>query len=233
MCKPNVIAAFVSKHFLPIGTICIIPLGILSPTPAVYLDGKLPVVQICIVTLFFVIGTKFRLTEIQSALRCYKETALGIIVVLLLTPVVGTKLLMLPKFRKVPRSALDAENRTLNNSWTIELPDFGPEEFRIGLQIFCVSPCASAFPTVVVSNKILHVYKLNAAVHGLSLSALKLLNPLLPYSSAKINKCCLIDSNEAVELREFIIGIIIIVKNVKNVLKICLSFRHVYDFNTD
>ncbi|CAB4016227.1 Hypothetical predicted protein [Paramuricea clavata] len=151
MWKPNVIAVFVSQHFLPIGTICIIPLGILSPTPAVYLHGKLPVVQICIVTLFFVIGTKFRLTEIQSALRCYKETAFGIIVVLLLTPVVGTKLLMLPKFRKVPRPGLDAENGTLNNSWTIELPDFGPEEFRIGLQIFCVSPCASAFPTVVVS----------------------------------------------------------------------------------
>jgi hypothetical protein len=107
----------------------------------------------CIVTLFFVIGTKFRLTEIQSALRCYKETTLGIIVVLLLTPVVGTKLLMLPKFREVPRSGLDAAaNGTLNNSWSIKLPDFGPEEFRIGLQIFCVSPCASAFPTVVVSK---------------------------------------------------------------------------------
>jgi hypothetical protein len=153
MCKGKVIAAFVSKHFLPIGTLFIIPLGILFPAPAVYLHGKLPVVQMCIVILFFVIGTKFRLTEIQSALRCYKETALGIIVVLLLTPVVGTKLLMLPKFREVPRSGLDTENGTLNSSWTIELPDFGPEEFRIGLQIFCVSPCASAFPTVVVSKR--------------------------------------------------------------------------------
>ncbi|CAB4030799.1 Hypothetical predicted protein, partial [Paramuricea clavata] len=147
MCKGKVIAAFVSKHFLPIGTLFVIPLGIIFPAPAVYLNGKLPVVQMCIVTLFFVIGTKFRLTEIQSALRCYRETALGIIVVLLLTPVVGTKLLMLPKFRQVP----SAENGTLNNSWSIELPDFGPEEFRIGLQIFCVSPCASAFPTVVVT----------------------------------------------------------------------------------
>ena len=118
MCKGKVIAAFLSEHFLPIGTLFIIPLGIsLFPAPAVYLKGKLPVVQMCIVTLFFVIGTKFRLTEIQSALRrCYKETALGIIVVLLLTPVVGTKSLMLPKFREIPRSGLDAENGTLNNS---------------------------------------------------------------------------------------------------------------------
>jgi hypothetical protein len=64
-----VIAAFLSEHFLPIGTLFIILLGILFPAPAVYLNGKLPVVQMCIVTLFFVIGTKFRLTEIQSALR--------------------------------------------------------------------------------------------------------------------------------------------------------------------
>ena len=143
--------AFISKHFLPIGTLLIIPLGIIFPSPAVYLQGKLPVVKICIVTLFFVIGMRFRLTEIHSALRCYKETALGLIVVLFVTPVVGTKLMMLPNFQKVQWSDLHAENITSNNSWSIELPDFGPEEFRIGLQIFCVSPCASAFPTVVVS----------------------------------------------------------------------------------
>ena len=145
------VTAFISKHFLPIGTLLIIPLGIIFPSPAVYLQGKLPVVKICIVTLFFVIGMKFRLTEIHSALRCYKETALGLIIVLFATPVVGTKLMMLPNFQKVQWSDLHAENITLNNSWSIELPDFGPEEFRIGLQIFCVSPCASAFPTVVVS----------------------------------------------------------------------------------
>ena len=151
MCKRKVVTAFISKHFLPIGTLLIIPLGIIFPSPAVYLQGKLPVVKICIVTLFFVIGMKFRLTEIHSALRCYKETALGLIVVLFVTPVVGTKLMMLPNFQKVQWSDLHAENITSNNSWSIELPDFGPEEFRIGLQIFCVSPCASAFPTVVVS----------------------------------------------------------------------------------
>ena len=150
MCKGEVIAAFISKHFLPIGTLLIIPVGIIFPTPAVYLQGKLPVVKMCIVTLFFVIGMKFRLTEVHSALHCYKETALGLIVVLFLTPVIGTKLLMLPKFIEVSRSGLPVAN-TSNNSWSIELPDFGPEEFRIGLQIFCVSPCASAFPTVVVS----------------------------------------------------------------------------------
>ena len=156
MCKGEVIVAFISKHFLPIGTILIIFLGILVPAPAVFINRKLPVVEMCIITLFFVIGTKFRLTEIKSALHCYKEIALGIFVVLFLTPVIGTKLLMLPKFRELPRSSLHAANITSNNSWSIELPDFGPEEFRIGLQIFCVSPCASAFPTVVVSVLIIN-----------------------------------------------------------------------------
>ena len=151
MCKGEKITTFISKYFLPIGTILIVFLGILIPVPAVYLNEKLPVVQICIITLFSVIGTKFRLTEIKSAQHCYKEIAFGIFVVLFLTPVIGTKLLMLPKFRELPRSNLHAANITSNNSWSIELPDFGPEEFRIGLQIFCVSPCASAFPTVVVS----------------------------------------------------------------------------------
>ena len=166
MCKGEVITAFISKHFLPIGTIFIIIIGILVPDPAVYFNGKLPVVQMCILTIFFVIGTKFRLTEIKSAQHRYKEIALGIFVVLFVTPVIGTKLLMLPKFQKVPRSSLHAPNITSNNSWSIELPDFGPEEFRIGLQIFCVSPCASAFPTVVVrfviyditSNKAMRAY---------------------------------------------------------------------------
>lgn len=151
MCKGKVITAFISKHFLPIGTLFIIPLGIIFPTPAVYLQGKLPVVKICISTLFFVIGMKFRIAEIHSALRCYKETVLGLIIVLFITPVVGTKLMMLPKFQEVQWSDLHAENFTSNKSWSIELPNFGPEEFRIGLQIFCVSPCASAFPTIVVS----------------------------------------------------------------------------------
>ena len=151
MCKDSqAVAAFISKHFLPIGTLLIIPLGIIFPTPAVYLQGKLPVVKMCIVTLFFVIGMKFRLKEIHSALHFYKETTLGLFIVLFLTPVIGTKLLMLPEFRVVPRLGLSAANIS-NNSWSIELPDFGPEEFRIGLQIFSVSPCASAFPTVVVS----------------------------------------------------------------------------------
>lgn len=161
MFKGKALTAFLSKHFLPIGTLFIIPLGILFPTPGVYLHGKLPIVQICIVTIFFVIGTKFRIKEIRSAVRCYKEIALGLIVVLLITPFIGTKLLLLPKFREVAKSGL-YKNGTLNNSWSIDqsiqLPYFGPEEFRIGLQIFCTSPCSSAFPTVVVRSVIIILY---------------------------------------------------------------------------
>ena len=151
MCKGKTILAFLFKHFLPIGTLFIIPLGIILPGPAVYLQRKLPVIKMCIVTLFFVIGMKCRLPEMKSALHSYKEIVLGLIVVLLLSPILGTKLMMLPKFQQVSLSDYNSENTKFNNSWSIELPYLGPEEFRIGLQIFCVSPCASAFPTVVVS----------------------------------------------------------------------------------
>ena len=151
MCKGKTIVAFLSKHFLPIGTLLIIPLGIILPSPAVYLQSKLPVIKMCIVTLFFVIGMKCRLPEMKSALHSYKEIVLGLIVVLFLTPMVGTKLMMLPKFQEISLLDLRSGNTKFNNSWSIELPYFGPEEFRIGLQIFCVSPCASAFPIVVVS----------------------------------------------------------------------------------
>lgn len=147
ICKRKTILAFLSKHFLPIGTLLIIPLGIILPAPAVQLQRKLPVIKVCIVTLFSVIGIKCRLPEMKSALRSYKEIVLGLIVVLLLTPIVGTKLIMLPNFQDVSWS----ENTNFNKSWSIELPNIGPEEFRIGLQIFSISPCASAFPTVVVS----------------------------------------------------------------------------------
>ena len=151
MCKDKTILAFLSKHFLPIGILFIIPLGIILPAPAVHLQRKLPVIKMCIVTLFFVIGMKCRLPEMKSALHSYKEILLGLIVVLFLTPILGTKLMMLPKFQEVSSLELNSGNIKLNNSWSIELPYFGPEEFRIGLQIFCVSPCASAFSTVVVS----------------------------------------------------------------------------------
>ncbi|XP_028401739.1 probable sodium/metabolite cotransporter BASS4, chloroplastic [Dendronephthya gigantea] len=150
--KAQVIAGFISKHFLPIGTIFIILFGILFPAPAVYVQAKVPVVKMCIITLFFIIGTKFPLKEIRSALHCYKETGLGVIAVLLLTPVIGTKLLMIPQFRELHPSRFYPNKTTFNSTRSIlELPDFGPEEFRIGLQIFCVSPCASAFPTVVIT----------------------------------------------------------------------------------
>lgn len=148
----EVIGNFVSRHILALGAILIIPFGIFLPQPAVYLNKQVPLTRICIVMLFLVFGVKSRLSEMKSAVRCYKEMALALIVIILATPLLGTNLLKLPEFGKVLGSGHEHHNITGNHSDSLSLPIFGPEEFRIGLQIFCLSPCASAFPTLVVSK---------------------------------------------------------------------------------
>ena len=69
----NKLGKFVMSQSLPIGTMFSIILGIFVPRPAVYLSERIPIVQVCIMVLFFCIGLRLRFQEAKSAVKCYKE----------------------------------------------------------------------------------------------------------------------------------------------------------------
>ena len=155
----NSIGNIVSRHFFPLGTVFVILFGIFVPQPAVYLGKKVPLIKICIVAMFLMFGLRFRLAEVKSAIRSYREMAFGFVFVLFVTPLIGTNILKLvpqfgnlvglPDHHDVQGNLTEKNDASSNFS---VLPIFGPEEFRIGLQIFCISPCSSAFATLMVSE---------------------------------------------------------------------------------
>ena len=95
----NSIGNIVSRHFFPLGTVFVILFGIFIPQPAVYLGKKLPLIKILIVAIFLMFGLRFRLAEVKSAIRSFKEMAFGFLFVLFVTPLIGTNILKLvPQF---------------------------------------------------------------------------------------------------------------------------------------
>ena len=153
----NSIGNIISRHFFPLGTVFVILFGIFIPQPTVYLGKKLPLIKILIVAIFLMFGLRFRLAEVKSAIRSYREMAFGFVFVLFITPLIGTNILKLvPEFGELIGADYDVQgNLTETNSGNFsvrQLPIFGPEEFRIGLQIFSICPCATAFSTLMVSE---------------------------------------------------------------------------------
>ena len=153
----NSIGKIVSRHFFPLGTVFVMLFGIFVPQPAAYLGKKLPLIKILIVAIFLMFGLRFRLTEMKSAIRSFKEMAFGFLFVLFVTPLIGTNILKLvPEFGELIGADHDVQGNftetNSGNSSIRQLPIFGPEEFRIGLQIFCICPCSSAFSTLMVSE---------------------------------------------------------------------------------
>ena len=153
----NSIGNIISRHFFPLGTVFVILFGIFIPQPTVYLGKKLPLIKILIVAIFLMFGLRFRLAEVKSAIRSFKEMAFGFLFVLFVTPLIGTNILKLvPQFGELIGADHDVQGNftetNSGNSSIRQLPIFGPEEFRIGLQIFCICPCSSAFSTLMVSE---------------------------------------------------------------------------------
>ena len=145
----------VSRHFFPLGSVFVILLGIFVPQPAMHLGKNLPLIKICIVAIFIMFVLRFRFADVKSAIRSYREMAFGF--VLFVTPLIGTNILkIVPQFGKLLGADDDVQgNLTEINSVNFSARQqaiFGPEEFRIGLQLFCISPCSSSFSTIMVSN---------------------------------------------------------------------------------
>jgi predicted Na+-dependent transporter len=141
---------FCMKNFLPMGILFGVIIGILLPQPAVYVSKRIPVTKICIIVLFFTVGLRLRLVEAKSAVKAYKDVLVGVVLVLFVGPIVGTNVLnQVPYFGSlIGEQAL----KNSSNNITAETSVLGPEEFRLGLQIYSMCPSAPASSLVLVSN---------------------------------------------------------------------------------
>ena len=147
---------FLLQNFLPIGTVISVIFGIFLPQPAVYLSQRIPVVKISVITLFFIVGLRVRLVEAKSAVKSYKEVAFGLLLALFVAPSVSINVLnQIPYFGSFIGDGQSLKNSS-NNSYE-EMPIFGPEEFRLGLQIYYMCPSAPATSLIMVSYIIIRV----------------------------------------------------------------------------
>ena len=147
------------RHLLPLGIVLSVIFGIALPQPAVYLNEKIPLGTICVVCLFTTIGLRLRVSEAKSAIKSYKEIVIGLILIIFLVPFsVVNSLNKIPYF-----SALigqQTNSRNASNMSSYEMKILGPEEFRIGLQIYFMSPSAPASSLILVCLRSFNVYKL-------------------------------------------------------------------------
>ena len=144
---------FLLRNFLPIGTVISIIFGIFLPQPAVYLSKKIPVIKISIIALFFTIGLRVRFVEAKSAAKSYKEVVVGLLLVLFVAPAISINVLgQIPYFGPFVGNVEGLKNSSINNSFE-EMPILGPEEFRLGMQIYYMCPSAPATSLIMVSQK--------------------------------------------------------------------------------
>ena len=143
---------FLLRNFLPIGTVISVIIGIFLPQPAVYLSKKIPVIKISIIALSFSIGLRVRFVEAKSAAKSYKEVVVGLLLVLFVAPAVSINVLgQIPYFGPFVGNVEGLKNSS-NNSFE-EMPILGPEEFRLGMQIYYMCPSAPATSLIMVSQK--------------------------------------------------------------------------------
>lgn len=142
---------FYMRNFLPNGIVLSIIVGMLLPQPAVFVSQRIPIVKICIIVLFFTIGLRLRFLEAKTAARSYKEIALGLFLIIFVGPVFSTCVLNhVPEFGSYVGNNQNLKN---NSNYTSEENALlGPEEFRLALQIYLMSPNTPATSLIMVGK---------------------------------------------------------------------------------
>ncbi len=104
---------------------------------------------ICIIMIFLHSGLKLKMAAMKDAIKEYKGFIWGLISIVLITTLIGTKLTQqLPFCESVANYEHDGENKT---SAACEDSIVGPREFLLGLELYYISPCAVAAGIVLVS----------------------------------------------------------------------------------
>mmetsp|Transcript_27291 Transcript_27291/g.68726 ORF Transcript_27291/g.68726 Transcript_27291/m.68726 type:complete len:439 (+) Transcript_27291:338-1654(+) len=110
--------AFGVKHFLPLGLVLALIIGLAFPLPGAWLGGhrvgNYKVVQtICIVGIFIISGLTLKSSEVKAALKAWAAFLYGVVAILFLTPLLGMALVHVP---------------------------FDSPSFAIGFAVFCCVP---------------------------------------------------------------------------------------------
>ena len=152
---------FLFRNYLALGLAFLVIFGVLVPAPGVFLS-RFPTHYVCIVGIFFHSGIKLRTGEVKEAVKAYKALILGIICILLMTPIIGVKLTSLLPFDEENHDVVAPENgnsiNVTNETTTIHTLEYregdsilGSVAFRTGIQIYFVVPCTISAGMVMVS----------------------------------------------------------------------------------
>ena len=151
---------FVFRNYLALGLAFLVIFGVLVPAPGVFLS-RFPTHYVCIVGLFFHSGIKLATGEVKVAIKAYKALILGIICILLMTPIIGVKLTSLLPFDEENHGVAAHENgnsiNMTNGTKIVPTSEYrgdsilGSVAFRTGIQIYFAVPCTISAGMVMVS----------------------------------------------------------------------------------
>ena len=168
------VLSFLFKNYLPLSLMFLVLLGMFVPQPGTFFS-KGPTHYICIVGLFFHSGIKLKTGEVKEALKSLKALLFGIVSILFITTTIGVALTgLLPfdeeEYSNVAIHANGLVNTTSNFNGssvlnTTKSPTqhatkkgiFGPQAFRIALQLYFIVPCTIAAGVVMVSQSVVHL----------------------------------------------------------------------------
>ena len=155
------VLSFLFKNYLPLSLVFLVLFGIFVPQPGLFLS-KGPTHFICIVCLFFHSGIKLKTGEVKEAFKSIKALCFGIVSILFITTTIGVSLTSLLPFDVEAGEVVlhfngNASSAKFNTTSRPE-PErtrsiFGPQAFKIGLQIYFIVPCTIAAGVVMVSLK--------------------------------------------------------------------------------
>ena len=140
---------FLFKQFMTIGILTAIFVGFVFPKLGSWVGSFEGSTYICIIMVFLHSGLKLKTAAMKDAVAEYKGFIWGLISIVLISALIGTKLTqLLPFDESVTNYKHDDRNTTLSKHGGSIV---GPREFLLGLELYYISPCAVATGIVFVS----------------------------------------------------------------------------------
>ena len=137
------------KQFMTIGILIALFVGFVFPKLGYWVGSFEGSTYICIIMIFLHSGLKLKTAAMRDAIKEYKGFIWGLISIVLITTLIGTKLTQqLPFGESVANYGRNSGNKTSSKQ---EDSIVGPREFLIGLELYYISPCAVAAGVVLVS----------------------------------------------------------------------------------
>jgi predicted Na+-dependent transporter len=139
---------FLFKQFMTLGILIALFIGFVFPRLGAWVSSFEGSTYICIIMIFLHSGVKIKMAAMKDVIKEYKGFIWGLISIVLITTLIGTKLTqLLPFGESVANCEHAGENGTSGTCDSI----VGPREFLLGLEFYYISPCAVAAGVVLVS----------------------------------------------------------------------------------